>query len=83
MPTLYTPFRGTYGIVRGFTGTDYRQHDTGVDYRTPLGTPILASAAGTVVRSVDLTYSYGRYVIVAHADKTFTSTPTSASGRSR
>ncbi|MFD0304394.1 M23 family metallopeptidase [Streptomyces sp. NPDC127119] len=72
MPTLYLPFRGAYGIVRGFTGTDYRRHHTGIDYRTPHGTPILASAAGTVVKSVDLTYSYGRFIVVAHADKTFT-----------
>lgn len=72
MPTLYKPFRGAYGIVRGFTGSDYRRHHTGVDYRTPMGTPVLASAAGTVVRSVDLRYSYGRFVIVAHADNTFT-----------
>ncbi|PSM44736.1 hypothetical protein C6Y14_00980 [Streptomyces dioscori] len=72
MPTLYTPFRGTYGIVRGFTGSDYRRHHTGIDYRTPHGTPILASAAGTVVKSVDLTYSYGRFIVVAHADRTFT-----------
>ncbi|MEU6377038.1 M23 family metallopeptidase [Streptomyces sp. NPDC046909] len=72
MPTLYKPFRGNYGIVRGFTGSDYRRHHTGVDYRTPMGTPILASAAGAVVRSVDLKYSYGRFIIVAHTDNTFT-----------
>ncbi|MFF4060563.1 M23 family metallopeptidase [Streptomyces sp. NPDC001668] len=72
MTTLYKPFRGTYGIVRGFTGSDYRRHHTGVDYRTPRHTPVLASAAGTVVKSVDLTYSYGRYVIVAHGGGLFT-----------
>ncbi|MFG2784744.1 M23 family metallopeptidase [Streptomyces prunicolor] len=72
MLTLYKPFRGTYGIVRGFTGRDYRTQHTGVDYRTPRHTPVLASAAGVVVKSVDLTVSYGRYIIVAHADGVFT-----------
>ncbi|MFD6289561.1 M23 family metallopeptidase [Streptomyces sp. NPDC060205] len=72
MPTLYKPFRGSHGISRGFTGRDYRTQHTGVDYRTPRRTPVLASAAGVVVRSVDLTGSYGRYIIVAHSGGVFT-----------
>ncbi|WP_159074256.1 M23 family metallopeptidase [Streptomyces dioscori] len=72
MPTLYKPFRGSHGISRGFTGRDYRTQHTGVDYRTPRRTPVLASAAGVVVRSVDLTVSYGRYIIVAHSGGVFT-----------
>jgi len=72
MPTLYKPFRGNYGIVRGYTGPNYLKQHTGVDYRTPLHTPVLASAAGTVVKSVDLTRSYGRYIIVAHGNGVFT-----------
>ncbi|UPZ33516.1 hypothetical protein MUK60_40420 [Streptomyces sp. LRE541] len=50
MPTLYKPFRGSHGISRGFTGRDHRTQHTGVDYRTPRHTPVLASAAGVVVR---------------------------------
>ncbi|MEU4467419.1 M23 family metallopeptidase [Streptomyces sp. NPDC024017] len=72
MPTLYKPFRGSYGIVRGFTGQNYRTQHTGVDYRTPRHTPVLAAAAGVVVKSVDLTVSYGRYVIIAHSGGVFT-----------
>ncbi|MFE2215101.1 M23 family metallopeptidase [Streptomyces canus] len=72
MTTLHKPFRGSYGIVRGFTGSDYRRHHTGVDYRTPMHTPVLASAAGTVVKSVDLTSSYGRHIIVSHGGGLFT-----------
>ncbi|MCW8096260.1 M23 family metallopeptidase [Streptomyces tauricus] len=72
MPTLYKPLRGSHGISRGFTGRDYRTQHTGVDYRTPKRTPVLASAAGVVVRSVDLTVSYGRYIIIAHSGGVFT-----------
>ncbi|MGW0568924.1 M23 family metallopeptidase [Streptomyces tauricus] len=72
MPTLYKPFRGSHGISRGFTERDHRTQHTGVDYRTPRHTPVLASAAGVVVRSVDLTVSYGRYIIVAHSGGVFT-----------
>ncbi|WP_328498673.1 M23 family metallopeptidase [Streptomyces sp. NBC_00414] len=72
MPTLHKPFRGSHGISRGFTGRDYRTQHTGVDYRTPRHTPVLASAAGVVVRSVDLTVSYGRFIIVAHSGGVFT-----------
>ncbi|MFI1360947.1 M23 family metallopeptidase [Streptomyces sp. NPDC020898] len=72
MTTLYTPFRGSFRIIRGFTGSDYTRHHTGVDFGTPRNTPILVSAAGTVVHSVDLERSYGHHIIVSHGGGLFT-----------
>lgn len=40
-------------------------HD-GYDFAAPAGTPIYSIANGTVVRSEDLTYSYGRWVKIGH-----------------
>ncbi|MFI1035939.1 hypothetical protein [Streptomyces sp. NPDC020951] len=54
MTTPYAPFRGSFRIIQGFTGSDYTRHHTGVDFGTPRSTQILASAAGTVIGSVDL-----------------------------
>lgn len=39
---------------------------TGVDIPRPAGTPIFASAAGTVVRVVHSGVGYGRYVVIDH-----------------
>jgi len=39
---------------------------TGVDIPRPAGTPIFASAAGTVVRAVNSTVGYGRHVVIDH-----------------
>jgi len=43
----------------------YRGH-TGVDIPRPAGTPIFASAAGTVVRAVNSGVGYGRHVVIDH-----------------
>ncbi|MFJ9250681.1 M23 family metallopeptidase [Streptomyces sp. NPDC101776] len=72
MTTLYTPFWGSFRIIRGFTGSDYTRHHTGVDFGLPRNTPVLASAEGAVVRSVDMERSYGHHIIVSHGGGVFT-----------
>jgi murein DD-endopeptidase MepM/ murein hydrolase activator NlpD len=51
----------TYGAPRG-RGSDFHR---GVDIRAPAGTPVLATAPGTVVVAEDGS-GYGRYVVIDH-----------------
>lgn len=39
-----------------------------VDYGVPVGTPVYASAAGVVIKTANLSYSYGTYVVVQHTN---------------
>ena len=61
------PFEGTYQITQGYGEKVTSDFHTGIDYGTPVGTPILASEAGTVVfAGMDKT-GYGNTVIIQHA----------------
>ncbi len=63
------PFSGSYPITQYFGEkiTDPKGH-TGIDYACPIGTPILASEAGTVTSIGKLNTGYGYYVMVRHND---------------
>lgn len=63
------PFRGDYGISQYFgeTITDPKGH-TGIDYLTPMGTEILASADGTVYLVGKAQSGYGNFIILKHSD---------------
>lgn len=39
-----------------------------VDYGVPIGTPVYASAAGVVIKTASLNYSYGTYVVIQHTN---------------
>lgn len=39
-----------------------------VDYGIPVGTPVYASAAGVVIKTANLNYSYGTYVVIQHTN---------------
>lgn len=39
-----------------------------IDYGIPIGTPVYASAAGVVIKTANLNYSYGTYVVIQHAN---------------
>lgn len=58
--------QGNYGQVRGD-----RRH-AGVDLATPVGTPVQAAAAGTVITVGNDPGGYGNYVIVDHGGGTTT-----------
>jgi hypothetical protein len=63
---LYKPFRGDFAITQIFgvnpaNYVPYAGH-MGVDYATPVGTPLFAPAAGIITETPLLTYGYGRHV---------------------
>ena len=63
------PFENDYGISQYFgeKTTDPTGHK-GIDYLTPMRTPILASESGTVTAAGWDTTGYGYRVIIKHAD---------------
>ena len=71
MVTFRQPFRGDYPITLDYGEkfpplyTDESPH-RGIDYGTPMRTPILASAEGTVHATESLTVGYGRYIMLKH-----------------
>lgn len=69
MITYRQPFAGSYPITQryGEKITDPNGH-TGIDYGCPLGTPVLASADGTVMRAGFAATGYGYYVTIQHPD---------------
>lgn len=67
------PFRGDYPITQKFgeviPGVTYNSKPhTGIDYGCPLGTPVLASADGTVMTVAYAQSGYGHYIIICHFD---------------
>ena len=53
------------------TATMYYSNGTyhgALDYGIPVGTPVYASAAGVVIKTANLTSSYGTYVVIQHAN---------------
>lgn len=79
-----SPLRGTEGpsyagyysrpIVGGRKSQDLHGHN-GIDFAAPVGTPIYASAAGTVIISKNnnaYNGGYGNYVVIAHSNGTQT-----------
>lgn len=70
------PFRGEYPITLDF-GEEWLptykagQHK-GIDYGCPEGTPILASADGTVMTVGNAVTGYGNFLVICHYDGTGT-----------
>lgn len=62
------PFAGGYPITQGYGERDTSDFHTGIDYGLPLGTPVLASEAGTVVFAGWDKTGYGNCVIIRHGD---------------
>ena len=62
------PFEGSYPITQGYGETDTSPFHTGIDYACPIGTPILASEAGTVRQAGWLYGGWGECVIIEHSD---------------
>ena len=73
MITYRQPFQGEYPITQQYgeiiPGVTYKDEPhTGIDYGCPIGTPILASADGTVKYAGFDTFGFGNCVILHHAD---------------
>lgn len=68
------PFTGEYPITLDYhelwlpTYDNKKTFHEGIDYGCPEGTPILASADGTVIRSAFVASGYGEYIIIMHSD---------------
>ncbi len=63
-----TPLRGTITSRYGYRGSEFH---TGLDIAKPMNTPIYAAATGEVIYS-GVKGSYGRIVIIQHADNVIT-----------
>lgn len=67
--TLQPPIEG-YAISRSFAqhlGAEWKSRVPGVDYACPVGTPVLAAAAGVVMAS-RYGDAGGRYLQIRHSD---------------
>ena len=66
-PAKPLPEGKDFGVKRIFNGKPDAQPHTGADYLTPLGTPVLAVADGTVIVAADLLFP-GKAVFIDHGD---------------
>ena len=71
MVSFRQPFVGEYGISLDFGEIypplyTYESPHQGIDYLTPMGTDILASADGVVEYTANLTVGYGKYIRLKH-----------------
>jgi murein DD-endopeptidase MepM/ murein hydrolase activator NlpD len=66
-PARPLPAGKSFGMKRVFNGKPASQLHTGSDYATPVGTPVLAVADGTVVVAKDLFFE-GNAVFIDHGD---------------
>jgi murein DD-endopeptidase MepM/ murein hydrolase activator NlpD len=57
----------SFGVKRIFNGKPASQRHTGVDYPTPVGSPVLAVAEGTVVMAEEMFFE-GNAVFIDHGD---------------
>lgn len=66
-PANPLPPAKSFGVKRIFNGKPAAQRHTGIDYATPVGSPVLAVAAGTVVMAEDMFFE-GNGVFINHGD---------------
>jgi len=66
-PARPFPKGKSFGVKRSYNGKPEDQPHTGTDYPTPVGSPVIAVADGTVVLAADLFYS-GNSVFIDHGD---------------
>ena len=66
-PANPLPKGKSFGAKRVFNGKPASQPHTGADYATPVGTPVLAVADGTVVVAKDMFFE-GNAVFIDHGD---------------
>lgn len=70
-PASPLPEGKSFGVKRVLNGKPVAQPHTGSDYATPVGSPVLAAADGTVVVAEDLFFA-GNAVFIDHGNGLFT-----------
>ncbi|MDP2233036.1 MAG: M23 family metallopeptidase [Actinomycetota bacterium] len=71
---LWLPLDSATGLLQGWKYDSGGKHE-GIDYDTPVGTPILAAADGVAMSSTQAlgsTYSYGNFVLIKHPNGYYT-----------
>ena len=66
-PAIPLPAAKSFGVKRIFNGKPAPQPHTGVDYATPVGSPVMAVADGIVVMAEDMFFE-GNAVFIDHGD---------------
>jgi murein DD-endopeptidase MepM/ murein hydrolase activator NlpD len=66
-PANPLPLGKSFGVKRVFNGKPASQRHTGIDYPTPVGSPVLAVAEGTVVMAEEMFFE-GNAVFIDHGD---------------
>jgi len=69
-PARPLPPEKSFGVKRLFNGKPDSQPHTGVDYATPIGSPVLAVADGTVVMAQNMFFE-GNAVFINHGNGLF------------
>ncbi len=70
-PPTIAPLAGPINISSGFGERMHpikkvKKHHRGVDFRAPIGTPVLATSDGVVVKVERKTTGYGKRIIIRH-----------------
>lgn len=63
---LTYPAPGHYSISCGFGHYSSGKPHTGTDYPYPVGSKVVAAQKGIVIKTRELNYSYGKYVMIYH-----------------
>jgi murein DD-endopeptidase MepM/ murein hydrolase activator NlpD len=66
-PAVPLPAGKSFGVTRAFNGKPASQPHMGIDYPTPVGSPVIAVANGTVALADDLFFE-GKAVFIDHGD---------------
>mgnify|MGYP001126123148 CR=1 FL=1 len=73
-PPSIKPIEGGFKVNSGFgrriiTGVNKRKFHLGIDFKAPIGTPVLATADGEVIVSKSNRTGYGKHIIIQHDEE--------------
>jgi murein DD-endopeptidase MepM/ murein hydrolase activator NlpD len=73
-PPSIKPIEGGFRVNSGFgrrivPGVNKRKFHSGIDFKAPIGTPVLATADGEVIISKSNKTGYGKHIIIQHDEE--------------